>query len=123
MPRLTFLRRTMAIPDERHRLADPAWVARLLEDGAFDNDIPGRFDHGYGARPEEIEPFLAEHGFSGLELLAVEGFSIGIAGHFAEMAADQPDLYAAALDLVEAMAGERSAMGLAVHLLYVGRRD
>ena len=38
MPRYAFLRRTLAIPDERHRLAKPNFVARLLEDGVFIND-------------------------------------------------------------------------------------
>ncbi len=58
MPRYAFLRRTMAIPDERHHLTQPGFVPRLLEDGVFINDIPGRFTHGYGVRPEDVGPFF-----------------------------------------------------------------
>src|SRR5262245_33948644 len=39
----------------------------LQSPGAFDNDVGGRFDHGYGARPEEIDPYLSKHGFHQLE--------------------------------------------------------
>ena len=56
MPRYGFLRRTLAIPDERRHLAQPDFVARLLDDGVFANDIPGRFTDGYGVRPEEVAP-------------------------------------------------------------------
>jgi len=52
MPRLAFLRRTLALADERRRLLEPGFVARVLEDGVFSNDVPGRFTFGYGARPE-----------------------------------------------------------------------
>ena len=122
MPRLGFLRRTMAVPDERQRLADRVWLERLLDRGTFDNDVPGRFDHGYGARPEEIEPFFAEHGFEHQELLAAEGISTGIEKQLADMAATRPDLYEIALELIESTAGEPSILGQAHHLLYVGRR-
>jgi hypothetical protein len=122
MPRLAFLRRTMALPDERHRLADRVWLENLLGQGTFDNDVQGRFDHDYGARPDEIGPFFAEHGFEQQQLLAAEGISMGIEEHLADMATTQPDLYEAALDLIEDTAGERSILGQARHLVYVGRR-
>jgi hypothetical protein len=48
MPRYVFLRRTLAIPDERHHLAQPDFVTRLMKDGVFINDVPGRFTNGYG---------------------------------------------------------------------------
>jgi len=122
MPRLALLRRTMAKREEWHRLSDRRWLERLLDSGAFDNDVPGSFDHGYGARPEELEPFFAEHGFERQELFATEGIATGVAKQLADMAATKPDLYATALDLIDATAGEASILGHGHHLLYVGRR-
>src|SRR5581483_4623198 len=85
MPRLVFLRRTLALADERPHLVQPAFLARLLNDGVFLNDVPGRFTAGYGARPKEIAPFFARHGFSALALLAAEGFTVGLGGALAEL--------------------------------------
>jgi len=121
MPRLAFLRRTMALPDERHRLLDREWIERLLKSGAFDNDVGGRFDNGYGARPEEIDPYLRKHGFHQLELIAAEGLTTGIQAAVAGLT--DPSLHSAALDLIERTASEQSILGLANHLLYVGRRS
>jgi ubiquinone/menaquinone biosynthesis C-methylase UbiE len=58
MPRYAFLRRTAAIPQERHRLLDSEFVERLLHSGAFYNDQPGRFDEGFGVHAAEIAPFF-----------------------------------------------------------------
>ena len=120
MPRLGFLRRTMALPDEQHRLLDQQWVDRLLRSGAFDNDVAGRFDHGYGSRPEEIAPFFSRHGFDELELIAVGGATAGIQEAIANLL--DPSLRSAALDIIENIASEPSIFGLASHLLYVGRK-
>jgi 2-polyprenyl-3-methyl-5-hydroxy-6-metoxy-1,4-benzoquinol methylase len=46
MPRLALLRRTMALADERRHLLQANFVEQLLADGAFFNDVPGRFTHG-----------------------------------------------------------------------------
>ena len=122
MPRLVFLRRTLALADERRRLARPDFVARLLDDGVFLNDVPGRFTSAYGARPEEIAPFFARHGFTPLALLAAEGFTAGLGGALAELATADHAAYAAALDVVIQTAGDPSILGTSNHLLYVGRR-
>jgi S-adenosylmethionine-dependent methyltransferase len=58
MPLFGFLRRTLALEDERHHLEKPEWQAQLLGKGLFINEIPGRFNHGFGIRPEEIAPYL-----------------------------------------------------------------
>lgn len=121
MPRLLFIRRTMALPDEQHRLLNPEWVDGLLRSGAFDNDIVGRFDHGYGARPEEIGPFFTEHGFDQLELIAAEGLTTGLQ-HVITGLTD-PALKSAAFDVIERTASEPSILGLASHILYIGRRS
>jgi len=122
MTRYSLLRRIAAIPDERHRLAEPAFVARLLEEGVFINDVPGRFTHGYGADPQEIVPFLGSHGLEAIELLASEGIGWGIQDALAEMATDNPASHQAMLEVVVHTAGDPSILGASDHLLYVGRR-
>lgn len=37
MPRYVLLRRTLAIPDERHHLVDPSFIQSLLDQGRFVN--------------------------------------------------------------------------------------
>jgi ubiquinone/menaquinone biosynthesis C-methylase UbiE len=121
MPRYTFLRRTLAIPDERHHLAQPDFVERLLEDGVFINDVPGRFTDGYGARPEEVAPFFEQHGFTTLALLAAEGIIVDLQRALSECASEDPTIYQAALDVILRTASDPSILGMASHLLYVGR--
>ena len=91
MPRYAFLRRTLAIPDERRHLASPAFVARVLDDGVFENDIPGRFTGGYGVRPEEVAPFFARYGFAARALLAAESIVPDLQEPLAALAVDDPD--------------------------------
>jgi SAM-dependent methyltransferase len=122
MTRYGFLRRTAAIPDERHRLTQPAFVARLLEDGVFINDVPGRFTYGYGADPGEIAPFLQGHGFETVELLASEGIGWGIQDALAEMVTASPASHQAMLDILVRTADNPSILGASDHLLYVGEK-
>jgi S-adenosylmethionine-dependent methyltransferase len=122
MPRYGFLRRTLAIPDERHHLAQPDFVARLLEDGVFVNDIPGRFTDGYGVRPEEVAPTFEGYGFTALALLSAEGLVVDIQRALSELAEDDPETHQAAFDLVLRTASDPSILGMASHLLYVGRK-
>lgn len=121
MPRYTFLRRTLAIPDERNHLVQEHFVARLLEDGVFINDIPGRFTHGYGVRPQEVEPFFQHFGFRTLTLLATESIVPDIQRVLIELAEDDPAIYEAAFELVFSVASDPCILGMAMHLLYVGR--
>jgi S-adenosylmethionine-dependent methyltransferase len=123
MPRFTFIRRTLAVPDERPHLLDPVWVAQLLNEGRFDNDIPGRFSRGYGARPEEIAPFLSQFGFTCLALLAAESISGGLQGTIANLASSDVAVYQAALRLLVDVASDPSILGLSNHLLYIGRKE
>jgi ubiquinone/menaquinone biosynthesis C-methylase UbiE len=121
MPRYALLRRTLWLADERHRITQPAWVAALLDDGRFENDVPGRFTHGYGARPEEIGPFFAEHGFETQTLLSSQGITIGLHDVLADVLADE-SLFEKTLELIVDTAADPSLLGLASHLLYVGRK-
>ncbi len=122
MPRLGFLRRSIAVREEWGHLRDPEFVRAVLERGEFLNDNPGRFDAGYGARPEEIAPFFDGFGFASETLVATEGLAPIVSAELQEMAIVDPDAYSAALDLLEQTSAEPSILGTANHLLYLGRR-
>jgi SAM-dependent methyltransferase len=122
MPRYAFLRRTLAIPDERCHLAQPDFVERLLQDGVFYNDIPGRFTCGWGANPNEVAPFFEKFGLSALTLLATEGIIVDIQRCLIELAESDPLTYQAAFEVVVNIADDPSILGMATHLLYVGKK-
>ena len=121
MPRLSMLRRTLWLADERHRLDQPAWMSLLLDQGVFENDVPGRFTEGYGARPEEIAPFFARYGFAAQTLLSSEGITIGLQSILPDLLRDDA-LFQRTVDLIVETAAEPGIAGLANHLLYVGRK-
>ena len=79
MPRYGFLRRSLAIPDERRHLTQPEFVSRVLEQGVFINDIPGRFTNGYGVSPEEVPAFFAQRGFTNADFIGSGGYRRGYA--------------------------------------------
>ncbi len=123
MPRYSFLRRVLAIAQERHLLARPGFIERVLTEGAFSNDRPGAFTGGYGARPEEIAPFFARHGFAMLKLLASESIVPDLQSTLADLATNDPSAYQAALDAIIRVADDPSILGMSNHLLYVGRKS
>jgi S-adenosylmethionine-dependent methyltransferase len=122
MPRYALLRRTLALPDERQHLSDVGWLERFLQHGIFENDVPGRFTHGYGAHPAEIGPFFAQYGLQMLTLAASEGVAGGIQNEVAEMIAADSSLRDVALDILVQTATDPSILGMASHLLYIGQR-
>ena len=122
MPRLVFLMRTLVIPDERHLLKDKEFVKRMLEEGVFMNEIPGRFTNGYGVRPEEVIPFFEKHGFETLALLATDSITRDTQNALFELASSDPVTYQAAFDVILHTASEPSILGLAAHLLYIGKK-
>ena len=122
MPRYAFLRRTLAIPDERRHLAQPDFIKRVLEEGMFINDVPGRFTNGYGVLPGDVPPFFEQHGFTTLALLAAEGIAASSQPALSELAASDPTAHQAALDVIIRTSSDPSILGMSGHLLYVGRR-
>ncbi len=123
IPTYAFLRRTLAIADERSHLAQPEFVERLLEHGVFLNDIAGRFTSGYGVHPNEVMPFFARYGFVMRALLATEGVAPDLQGALAELATHDPPTYQTALGIIIRTASDPSILGLAKHLLYVGQKS
>jgi SAM-dependent methyltransferase len=122
MPRYALLRRTLALPDERQHLSDPDWRERLLQHGIFENDVPGRFTHGYGAQPAEIGPFFAQYSLQMLTLAASEGIAGGIQAEVAAVLTADSSLKDTVLDILVQTAFDPSILGMASHLLYIGQR-
>ncbi len=64
MSKYAFLRRTLAIPDERHRMSDAAFVESVIGHGIFRNEIPGRFTEGHGVDPSNAAAVFEEAGLT-----------------------------------------------------------
>lgn len=122
MPVYTFLRRTLALPDERHHLTQPGWLNQLLENGHFTNEVPGRFNQGFGVHPFDIFPFFQRFGLTGLNLLGTDGIAAGLQDTLLDLKTADPTTYQAALDLVFQTAGDPSILGMSGHLLYTGHK-
>ena len=122
MPIYTLLRRTLAHKDERHHLAQPAFVSGLMDKGVFSNDVPGRFTAGYGVKPNEVAPFMEQHGLQTIELLADTGFATGQSEQLAELKESNPSAYDSTMDIILSTANDPSLLGGSTHLLYVGRK-
>jgi ubiquinone/menaquinone biosynthesis C-methylase UbiE len=122
MPRYALLRRTLQISDERHRIVQDDWLGQLLEEGTFENDVPGRFTHGYGARPEEIGPFFATLGFDMQSLVSSEGILVDLQAILPDLIEHDNPVFQRALDVVVETAADPSILGMANHLLYVGQK-
>jgi SAM-dependent methyltransferase len=122
MPRYALLRRTLALPDERQHLTDPRWLERLLQHGIFENDVPGRFTHGYGAQPAEIAPFFAQYGLQMLILAASEGVAGGIQAAVADVLVADSSFQDTALNILVQTATDPSILGMSSHLLAIGQR-
>ena len=94
-----------------------------MEEGLFENDIPGRFNSGYGVVPSEVSPSFEQFSLKTVELLAAESISVGIQGELAKVAADQPEMFDKILDLLEDAASDSSIHGIICHLLFIGRKE
>jgi S-adenosylmethionine-dependent methyltransferase len=121
MPRWALLRRTLALPDERARLADAGFVDALLGRGEYTNPHPGRFTSGYGADPGEVGEVFAAAGLRQIVLASTHGFATGLEKPLEELRTADPATYEAALTLLFRTAMEPSLLGVAGHLLYLGR--
>jgi ubiquinone/menaquinone biosynthesis C-methylase UbiE len=122
IPRLAFLQRTIALPDERHHLLDPDWVLRLLDDGVFENEVPGKFSLGYGVQSGEIERLFEGAGFQLLELIAAESVSIGIETQVGEVLDIGGQVSEVLKRLMVDLARDPRLLGTSRHQLFVGRR-
>ncbi len=117
MPMYSLIRRTAAIPGERHHLADPNFLGPLLERGAFRNDVPGKFNHGWGARADQVTPWMESLGVKQLVLASSESLLVGIEEAFLD---SSTEVQAQLLKLLIDAAIDVTLHGLANHLLFIG---
>ena len=122
MPRLALLQRTIALEDERHRLLDDSWLNALLEHGVFTNDVRGRFTGAHGVDDGEAESWLTEAGFDVLEVSSAESLSLGIEAAVAAVLEEDGPLARSLRQLLLRHARDPRVLGLARHLLLVGRK-
>ena len=122
IPIYTFIRRTLAHKDEQHHLARSEYVSRLMNEGVFFNDVPNRFNAGYGVRPQEVALFFEKHGLKTVEILADTGFAAPYAQHLAELAESDPKAYEMVMQIIISTAHDPSIWGASNHLLYVGQK-
>jgi SAM-dependent methyltransferase len=121
MPVFGFVRRTIAIPDERQHLLDAAFMRTLLDNGAFMNDVPGRFTQGWGVRPQDVASWFESFGLETVALAASKGLAAGMESVLADLRKSEPAVFDAAMDIVADTATEPALHGSTNHLLYVGR--
>jgi len=114
----SFLRRTLALKDERHHLADPLFMNQLMNEGIFQNDVAGRFNSGYGMMPDRVVPFLQEHGFEKVELLSDSGFVASQAQDLAELAKENREAYDRFLQILIESAPDVSNLGSSIEFDY-----
>ena len=123
MPLYGFIRRSLAIPDERRHLTQPEFVARILEQGVFINDIPGRFTDGCGVIPSEVPAYFQQHGFTMQTLLSAQGIVPDMQKILCELEQNDPATYQAVLDIILKTADDPGILGMASHLLYIGKKE
>lgn len=123
MPRYAFLRRTLAYRSEQHHFTDPSFIRQILEQGIFLNDRPGAFTGGYGVRPEEVESFFSQYGLTMETLMSAEGIVPDLQEELALLAKNHPAAHQNMLDIIIRTASDPGILGMANHLLYVGRKQ
>ena len=121
IPTWALLRRTLSIPDERARLADPDFIEAVLTRGQYTNPHPGRFTHGYGVDPARVGADLAQVGLRQVLLASTDGFATGLHDALDELRVNDAEAYEAVLELLVRTADDSSLLGTAGHLLYLGR--
>lgn len=121
MSKYALLRRTLAIRDERHRMADAPFVEAVLSHGTYDNPIPGRFTEGYGVEPSRTAKSFEEAGLITATVASTHGFATGLEEQIESLRSEDPEAYASTLEVLKATATDPSLLGTAGHLLYIGR--
>lgn len=120
MSRYAFLRRTLAIPDERHRMEDGGFLADVIDHGIFRNEIPGRFTEGHGVDPSKAAEIFEEAGLTTVVLASTHGFATGLEDQVESLRLENPAAYKETLRLLKATSADPSLFGTAGHLLYIG---
>ena len=95
-------------------------VHRLLDDGVYRNDEPGRFTEAYLHRPAEVLPFFEANGFETVRAMASQSFLDLVQAQVADLHERDAEAYEALLDIASAAATDPSILGISGHILYAG---
>lgn len=120
MSKYALLRRTLAIRDERYRMADPSFLEALLSRGTYKNPIPGRFTEGYGVEPSKAAEAFEEAGIITVTIASTHGFATGLEDQIETLRSEDPAAYASTLEVLKTTAADPSLLGTAGHILYIG---
>ena len=98
-------------------------IVEFLETGVFNHTDEGRFTGAYYFNIEDIEPYMEEHGFENIKLIA----SGSIAGNMQTEQWDYwksqgEDEYQRIIDMIIESADNPYILGASSHLLYIGRK-
>jgi hypothetical protein len=91
----------------------------LLDDGVFEDDVPGKFAGGYRVQPGEMERLLEAHGFAILERLSAESVSVGAEAEVGDLVAGGRPTADSLRRLILELAGHDQVVAAARHLLPV----
>ncbi len=97
-------------------------VKRWHEEGVFISPVPGIFTDSYAFHPSDVVPFMESSGFQTLDLISSQSIAADRQKDLAAFAERQPELYPWVMENLIELANEPSAVGAAIHLLYIGRR-
>jgi S-adenosylmethionine-dependent methyltransferase len=97
-------------------------VRRLLEDGVYRNQEPGRFTEAYLYRAEDVGLFFAAAGFEPLRVMASQGILNQVQEEVAGLHERDPEAYQELLEIAYQASTDPSVLGLSGHLLYAGRK-
>ena len=97
-------------------------VRRLLADGVYRNEEPGRFTEAYLHRAEEVVPFFAGIGFETVRVMASQGILNQVQEQVAGLHERDPDAYRTLLEIAYQAATDPAVLGLSGHILYAGRK-
>jgi ubiquinone/menaquinone biosynthesis C-methylase UbiE len=120
MPR--YMRLLMTVLERGSAAFDEGAVSRILEDGRYDDERPGRFTGGYLMRPGDVAPFFEAHGFAPRRLMASQGFLGWAQSDVADLAQRDRPAYERLMECAYATAADPTILGMAAHLLFIGDR-
>ncbi|RED65109.1 class I SAM-dependent methyltransferase [Cohnella lupini] len=123
MPRLKHLATSLMYPEHWKPNDTVRGLSEFAETGIIDHKDEGRFTGAYYSRIEDIQPFMADHGFESIKLIASES----IVG---SMSPEQWDYwrqkgdedFEAILRLVVEASESPYSLGASAHLMYIGRK-
>jgi ubiquinone/menaquinone biosynthesis C-methylase UbiE len=98
-------------------------IIEFLETGVFDHSDEGRFTGAYYFNIEDIEPYMEEHGFHTIKLIASGSIAGGMQPEQWEYWRSQGDEeYHKIIEIIMKAADNPYILGASSHLLYIGRK-